>query len=307
MKLQPGLIQDDIGLQGVINYFSFMKGRRKDMSEDLLDYAVSAALKAGNAIMKIYNADSYSMENKPDDSPVTDADIAADEIIKDILSRSGIPVLSEEGKTIPWEQRSKWERCWIVDPLDGTREFINQSGEFTVNIALVEEGRPVTGVVYAPVNDVLFTGNGVQGARRFEKASESLPEDDGWLERGQQMPCFDEPGYGLVASRSHPDERTASFIKEFSSKFPGTRIVSKGSALKLCMIASGEADIYPRYTNISEWDTAAGHAIILSAGGSVVQMNYPDRELVYNKKSNVNPWFIAVKNRVLLTLLDGML
>jgi 3'(2'), 5'-bisphosphate nucleotidase len=288
--------------------------------DDLLDLAARTALKAGEAIMEVYRQDDMAVEMKSDNSPVTAADLRADAIISSALAKSGLPVLSEEGEAISFKERQRWKLFWLVDPLDGTKEFIDRNGEFTVNIALIQGQVPVAGVVYIPVSDILYAGISGAGAMRFEGASgitgafkitgkEGTGERTGTQTpaRGVPLPCAVAPGYNIVGSRSFMDENTLSFIEEFCGKFAGSRMITRGGALKLCMIAEGTADIYPRFSNISEWDTAAGHAIITASGGFVVQAPYIDQPLVYNKEHSSNPWFIAFRDRELLSSVSGMM
>ena len=266
------------------------KGSRDDYDlRRLTDVAVTAALKAGAAIMDVYGSSNLEIESKADDSPVTVADLRADAVIKDILRDTGLPVLSEEGRQIPFGERKAWGLFWLVDPLDGTKEFIDQSGEFTVNIALMDRDTPVAGVVFAPVKNVLYIGITGQGAWKVKNSSDREP-----------LPGYNGKGYGIVGSRSFMDDLTDSFIRNFTGRYGDTRMVTCGSSLKFCMIAEGEADIYPRFSNISEWDTAAGHAIVLAAGGYVVQALRTGQPLIYNKPSSRNPWFIAYRDMELL-------
>jgi 3'(2'), 5'-bisphosphate nucleotidase len=252
---------------------------------------ITASLKAGKEILKVYETD-FSIEYKSDESPLTLADQNAHNIIVSCLKESGIPVLSEEGKSIPYSERKLWNTLWIVDPLDGTKEFVKRNDEFTVNIALVENHEPVAGVVYTPVLDVLYVGDKSMGAFRVEEASkkENLMDE---LNEANRLPVVKEKDYyGIVASRSHLNEETTQFINEIKKDYDNVRIVSKGSSLKLCMVAEGTADIYPRFAPTMEWDTAAGDAVVRAAGGSVhdAKTNTP---LFYNKENLLNPWFIV--------------
>lgn len=244
---------------------------------------VNIAKKAGDAIMEIYEKD-FTIEYKEDDSPLTDADIKSNEIICNALAElyADIPILSEENKEVPYSNRKEWEYFWLIDPIDGTKEFIKKNGEFTVNIALIHKDRPVLGVVYAPVlNDVYFSKQG-EGAY---KNDQRLPL------RSNEHP---ERELRVVASKSHLSEETQTFIDHLGLKTGHIEQVSKGSSLKLCMVAEGEADIYPRLAPTMEWDTAAAHAVILESGKKVV--NFKTRKsLVYNKEDLLNPWFIAKK------------
>ena len=313
--------------------------------EGLMDVAAVAALDAGAAIREVYLCDDFGIRKKADDSPVTLADLRADTVITRLLGETGLPLLSEEGRVIPFGERKAWGLFWLVDPLDGTKEFISRNGEFTVNIALVHNGKPVAGVVYAPVTDVLYAGMAGVGAWRVDRASGALrhvadsgpsrsnqdsadlgnsfnpaasPDreirDSGpahvgpsLIESAVALPCSSRDGYGIAASRSFPDELTGTFIDEFCRMYSDTRIITRGSSLKLCMLAEGEADIYPRFRSIYEWDTAAGHAIVLASGGHVVEALRTGRELSYNKESCRNPWFIAFRNHGLLESVKGLI
>jgi 3'(2'), 5'-bisphosphate nucleotidase len=253
---------------------------------------INASMDAGKEILKIYNTD-FNVEFKDDKSPLTLADKNANALIMNYLKDTGIPVLSEEGRDIPYEERKNWKQLWIVDPLDGTKEFVKKNGEFTVNIALVEEGTPVFGVVYAPYLDVLYVGDVEDGAYRIENASKkaNLMKELGC---DHKLPKnIDKEYFGIVASRSHLTKETEDFIKKLEAEHEKVKIVSKGSSLKLCMVAEGDADIYPRFAPTSEWDTAAGHAVVVASGGQVVQAEDPEKDVVYNKKDILNPWFIV--------------
>ena len=274
---------------------------------ELLSLASVTALKAGAAIMEVYRQNDFKAKLKADDSPVTEADLRSDAIISASLARSGLPVLSEEGADIPFGEREKWGLFWLVDPLDGTKEFVEHCEGFTVNIALVDRQTPVAGVIYDPVNDVLYAGAVGHGAAKYPGASgvtafnvRQNDEPDNRDGAGIRLPCVVAGSYGITGSRSFMDERTSRFIEEFREMYPGTRVIIGGSSLKFCRIAEGSADIYPRFSNINEWDTAAGHAILSAAGGSVVQAADTSRPLVYNKQSPCNPWFIAFRDPGLL-------
>lgn len=281
------------------------------MSE-ILKTALDAALRAGGAIMEIYKRD-FEVEFKADDSPLTEADKAAHHIIVDALEDSGFPVLSEESKQIPYEERKAWETYWLVDPLDGTKEFIKKNGEFTVNIALIKDGRPVMGVVYAPVLQTMYYGI-VQGGEGVEQGAWKAT---GCADRSideilsSSSPCptphaqSGEASLRVVASRSHCNEETEKFIGQLEKEFGTVELVSSGSSLKLCMVADGSADIYPRIAPTMEWDTAAAHAVVKAAGGRVVEYdqeipavsylaeNSSLRALCYNKPDLLNPFFVV--------------
>lgn len=269
------------------------------MDKNRLFVAIQASLKAGAAIMKVYtdpNAD-FEVERKADNSPLTIADRKSHQIIVQELSALPYPVLSEEGKEIPVAERRGWNELWVVDPLDGTKEFIKRNGEFTVNIAFVKDGRPEAGVIYIPVREELYFADEVLGAYKLEHVARLNPEDtlESLIGRAQRLPYPDGRTYGtfvVVASRSHLNAETEHFIDEMKKKYTEVQAVSKGSSLKLCLIAEGKADVYPRFAPTMEWDTAAGHAIVRAAGGEVYQAetNLPLR---YNKEDLLNPWFIA--------------
>ncbi len=254
-----------------------------NMKKELLATAIQAALDAGRDIMEIYDdpeAD-FGIERKADNSPLTRADKAAHARIMTYLEPTGIPVLSEEGAHLPYDERRTWQRLWIVDPLDGTKEFIKRNGEFTVNIALVEDGAPVMGVIYVPVKKRLYYGIVGQGAEKEEAGAKSaLPLPAG------------ERAFTVVASRSHLSAETADFIDNLRREHPDLEIVSSGSSLKICLVAEGRADIYPRHAPTMEWDTAAGDAIARAAGRSVFDA-LTDEPLRYNKEDLHNPWFVV--------------
>ncbi len=275
------------------------------MDTNILFTAIRAALQAGAEIMKVYtdpNAD-FEIEKKADNSPLTIADRKSHAIIAGWLADTPYPILSEEGKKIPTEERQSWNELWVVDPLDGTKEFIKRNGEFTVNIAYVKNGAPEAGVIYIPVKEELFFAD-------IEKGAYKLSNEDGLLtrinenkeqgctletliEKAQKLP-YPTPheGFMIVASRSHLNAETEEYIERMKKEHAKVETVSKGSSLKLCLIAEGVADVYPRFAPTMEWDTAAGHAIIRAAGKEVYQAN-TDKPLIYNKEDLLNPWFIA--------------
>jgi 3'(2'), 5'-bisphosphate nucleotidase len=245
------------------------------------------ALKAGHAILEVYES-KFAVELKDDKSPLTAADKASHEIISEGLRElhPDIPVFSEEGKDIPHEKRKDWMRFWLVDPLDGTKEFIKRNGEFTVNIALIEDNRPTMGVIYVPVQNILYYALEGKGAwkQNGENAAETI--------RVKNIP--QEEGLVVVKSRSHPSEKLQAFLDKLHIK----EELPRGSSLKLCAVAEGSADIYPRLGPIWEWDTAAGHAIVNEAGGHVV--NQAGVPLRYNKEIIKHDHFIAVSDLSLL-------
>lgn len=265
--------------------------------EELLLASVRAALDAGRAIMEVYDdpAADFQVELKADNSPLTIADKRSNSVITTHLATTGIPVLSEESRVMPYAERSGWQRLWVVDPLDGTKEFIKRNGEFTVNIALVEDGRPVLGVIYVPVLRELYWGAAGMGAGKVAGcAADSTFDNIGALAgRSAALPCAKRSGAVVaVASRSHLNEETEAFISSLSARFGEVETVSKGSSLKFCLVAEGVADIYPRFAPTMEWDTAAGQAIAVAASCRV-ELADLSAPLAYNKENLLNPWFVV--------------
>ena len=259
-----------------------------------LDIAIKASLKAGKAIMRIYNSD-FDVNFKDDKSPLTQADKNANEIINSFLNPTNIPIISEENKQTDYQVRQQWTTCWIVDPVDGTKEFIKRNGEFTVNIALVEMGIPRLGVIYVPATRVLYfadVGNKSAFKARLKKHDSSIDEI---LEIAKPMyPKETDNQIKVVGSRSHMNEDTQNFIGALKAKGKQVNIVSKGSSLKFCLVAEGKADVYPRFAPTMEWDTAAGQAICNAVGIEVISKE-TEASLQYNKESLLNPWFIVSK------------
>ncbi|MDO8944949.1 MAG: 3'(2'),5'-bisphosphate nucleotidase CysQ [Desulfobacterales bacterium] len=272
----------------------------------LIIQAVRAAIGAGTAILEVYHGDDFHVERKADDSPLTLADTRSHEIIVSYLGTSAIPILSEEGIGIPYGQRKAWNRLWIVDPLDGTREFIKRNGEFTVNIALVENGLPVFGVVSVPDRNVLYVGERKLGAfqwndlNRVNNLLQAQPSTDAHqtvqllISEAQRLPERPPAGmvYTVVGSRSHLTEEVEDFVEQKRREHGQVDFVSAGSSLKFCLVAEGKAHIYPRLGPTMEWDTAAGQAVVQAAGGGVVRHD-TGTPLTYNKEDLLNPWFIV--------------
>lgn len=268
----------------------------KTKLNSFLETSINAAIEAGEKICMIYQ-NAFEIEYKDDHSPLTTADTKSNEVIQHYLIKTGIPILSEEGKSIPYVDRSNWESLWIVDPLDGTKEFIKRNGEFTVNIALVEKGQPILGVIYVPVYKRLFFASENTGAIKVDdidvsKSSFSLNE---LLEIGISLPSqLTKNTYTVVGSKSHMTTETEDYINRLKNQHPKIEILSRGSSLKICMVAEGEADEYPRFAPTMEWDVAAGHAIVKYSGGSLI--NYEtQKEMTYNRESLLNPWFLVKK------------
>ena len=254
-----------------------------DVQAGLLDIVA----RAGDAILEVYGTE-FSVQNKDDDSPLTQADLAAHRIITDGLTRltPDIPIISEESVPPPFDQRSAWSVYWLVDPLDGTKEFINRNGEFTVNIALIRNGQAVYGVVGVPVQGKIYVGDVDAQQAWCWQAGERRAIESRQMRR-------DTDQLVIVASRSHGGERLESYLDAVAEKFAAVERKPVGSSLKLCVLADGSADLYPRLGPTSEWDIAAAHAVLRAAGGQVY--TFDGRPLPYNSKDSLlNPEFVAV-------------
>ncbi|MFW5786310.1 MAG: 3'(2'),5'-bisphosphate nucleotidase CysQ family protein [bacterium] len=280
----------------------------------LLDVALTASLEAGRKLLEIYRTD-YSVSAKPDASPVTDGDLASEQAIFEILQREApeIPILSEEQAEIPYETRRDRRVAWVVDPLDGTKEFLKENGEFTTNIALIVDAGPVLGVVYAPAVGTIYWGSETAGAFRATVHAEASDGDAPVRLRshGRRLPLMaaaaephpegknrpaPSPGAGrpftVAASRSHLNEATRRYISWLSASRGEPAWITAGSAVKLCLVAEGSADVYPRLGTTMEWDTCAGDAVVRAAGAEVVAYA-TGQPLEYNKPDLHNPWFVV--------------
>ncbi len=258
------------------------------VNRDLLHSVVAVAIGAGQEIMHVYNRDTpMEVDIKNDDSPITEADTRSHRLIVSSLQQMtpDIPVLSEESDAVPHSVRSRWSLYWLVDPLDGTREFISRNGEFTVNIALIRDGQPVLGVVHVPANGTTYSGIVDDGAwQRLRGADE---------ESIHARSVSGIRSLRVMVSRRHGDDALAPLLDRLSRRFAEVEKVSMGSSLKICLLASGAADLYPRLAPTSEWDTAAAHAVLRAAGGDIYTTDC--RQLAYNSKDSLlNPHFIAV-------------
>jgi 3'(2'), 5'-bisphosphate nucleotidase len=259
----------------------------------LLVKAINSSIKGGDAIMNIYKSD-FTVEHKSDNSPLTLADKNCHSEIIQGLESTKLPVLSEEGIHTSYEERKKWKYFWLVDPLDGTKEFVKRNGEFTVNIALIYNQIPILGVVYVPVKQELYFANKDIGSYKI-KINNSIDDLNQIINKAKKLPIdYKRNNCVIVGSRSHMTEETKLFFDEMEKQYGSVEILSIGSSLKLCMVAEGKADLYPRYAPTMEWDTGAGHAIVRYAGFSVNQYN-SDAEVIYNKKNLLNPWFLVKK------------
>ena len=257
------------------------------LNDELINNIIDLTRQAGFTIMEIYNTE-FDIDTKEDKrgyeiyrSPITEADKRAHIIIMEGLKKltPDIPVLSEEGQEIAYEERKKWESFWLVDPLDGTKDFIKKNGEFTVNIALIKDNAPVFGVVYAPAIDLLFWGSLENGAWKKEAHNPA-----------QAMRVADkiDETVKIASSRSHPSDKMDAFLAQFNN----FKLHTIGSSLKICLVSDGSVHLYPRLGPTMEWDTAAAHAVLKSAGGEMLQFG-TDSPLQYNKKELLNPKFIA--------------
>lgn len=257
--------------------------------KELLNLAINASLIAGKEILAVYHNDDFGIEFKGDTSPLTLADKNAHKVIVGILEKTGIPILSEEGKSISYEERRKWEKFWLVDPLDGTKEFINRNGEFTVNIALINKGTPVIGIIYVPVKEMLYFSD-TEKTYRVKAAPDS---NFSIIENNKEvLPLRKEKSLGIVASKSHLNDDTKQFIEKYQEENGKCSIVPAGSSLKFCVIAEGNADVYPRLGPTMEWDTAAGDCLVRTSGGKVYEFA-SGKNLSYNKENLLNPYFVA--------------
>tara|TARA_A100001015_G_scaffold213665_1_gene239705 strand:+ start:6806 stop:7594 length:789 start_codon:yes stop_codon:yes gene_type:complete len=258
--------------------------------ENLLKIAISASIEAGMAILEIYNSGEFDVEIKGDKSPLTKADKASHNVIMSFLSKTKIPVLSEEGNTIPYDERKNWNQLWIVDPIDGTKEFIKRNGEFTINIALIKNQKPFIGVIFVPVSVDLYFSSKEKGAFKANVNFENFNIETLNL-NVQKLPLKrDDSTFTIVASRSHMSTETENYVQTMYDIHGEVNLISKGSSLKLCMVAEGKADCYPRFAPTMEWDTAAGHAICEHAGFKVIDY-MTNKSMLYNRKNLLNNWF----------------
>jgi 3'(2'), 5'-bisphosphate nucleotidase len=260
---------------------------------DLLKNIISVSIEAGKAILEIYDT-GYNVEYKADNSPLTDADKKSNNVICTYLKKKfpTIPLLSEEGTRIAYETRRQWPQFWLIDPLDGTKEFIKRNGEFTVNIALIENGHPVLGVIYLPVKDELYYGAEGFGAFKVINASKYKTGEMKTAAKKLPLKPKEKGVVRVVVSRSHFSTETQAFIEQLKNEYETVETVPAGSSLKLCLVAEGTADVYPRLAPTMEWDIGAGQAIIEASGGRVY-FHDSNKNVTYNKKALKNGWFVA--------------
>ena len=271
-----------------------------------IPYLIATVLKAGEAILQIYQSD-FEVELKSDQSPLTQADQKSHETLIGALKGYDLPILSEEGKDTPYAQRKDWKRFWIVDPLDGTKEFIKRNGEFTVNIALIENNRPLLGIIFVPDKNTLYFAERNLGAYKLDNdpcgelpgtgaasKQEAITLLAQIVSRSIRLPVKSppRPALRIVGSRSHKNAELEAYVEKKRKEFGEIEFIAAGSSLKICLVAEGKADLYPRLGPTMEWDTAAGQAIAESAGAGVVDFN-TRKPLVYNKEDLHNPWFIV--------------
>jgi len=259
-----------------------------------LEIAVKAAVEGGAAIMEIYAKEDLGVEYKDDESPLTLADKECNDVINSYLIKTAHPIISEENRQLEFEERKDWDTCWIVDPLDGTKEFVKRNGEFTVNIALVKQGKPALGVIYVPDTKELYVADVTQKkAGKFILDQHEVIVEDLDMDANLIGPKTDSTELvRVVGSRSHMSEATENFVESLKGIYEKVDIVSKGSSLKFCLVAEGKADVYPRFAPTMEWDTAAGQAICEAVGLQVISKE-TDEPLLYNKENLLNPWFIV--------------
>ncbi len=249
-----------------------------------LDAVIGLCEQAGQAILAVYNqAEGFDVDTKADDSPLTQADLASHKVLVSGLRKVlDIPILSEESKLPDFETRQSWSRYWLIDPLDGTKEFVKRNGEFTVNVALIDNHRPILGVVYVPVLNITYAG--YQGAGAL-KVSNGHRERISVRKTGSTI--------DVVASRSHGADAVNQLMDKLDGAFDAVNTTNMGSSLKLCLVAEGKADLYPRLALTAEWDTAAAQAIVEAAGGQVVDLDFQTME--YNRKDDIlNPFFYVI-------------
>ncbi len=275
--------------------------------DDLLLTAVQATIRAGLATLEIYDSELH-VDYKEDRSPLTVADTRSHDIIAGHLKHTGVPVLSEEGRAIPAAERRRWQRLWVVDPLDGTKEFIQHRGEFTINIALVENERPTLGVIFVPVKNTLYYGGLEDGSYRLDDGpvlaglarTGGTGDAHGAIEqlkaRSTRLPLDlgAHTPFVIVGSRSHATPELHAYVEQKRRELGAVTFVSAGSSLKYCLVAEGRADVYPRLGPTMEWDTAAGQVIAEAAGATLIRHD-TGGPMTYNKEDLLNPWHVVTR------------
>lgn len=264
--------------------------------KNLLVKAIQASLKAGEEILKIYNKD-FNIEFKADKSPLTEADLVSNNIIVHSLQETNIPIISEENKLFPYEIRKEWSSCWIIDPIDGTKEFIKKNGEFTVNVALVVEGVCKLGIIYVPATKLLYYTDENKTNAFKTIIPDQYDIDMSFLFKGQD---FIKPRLQnrfkqtIVGSRSHMNDATMQYVNDIKQSGKEIELICKGSSLKFCLVAEGKADVYPRFAPTMEWDTAAGQAICEAVGLKVVEL-VSGNPMKYNRENLLNNYFLVTQ------------
>ncbi len=253
---------------------------------------MEAAITAGAEIMKIYS-ENIQVILKSDNSPLTKADENANKVINSYLKNTRIPIISEENKQTHYNIRKNWSTCWMVDPLDGTKEFVKRNGEFTVNIALIKNSKPILGVIYVPASKTLYYADTIE-KKAYKSYLTSHKFTEEVFKNSEELLTQEKDSnlIKIVGSRSHSSKATEDFIQKLQEQGKEIRFISKGSSLKFCLVAEGNAYIYPRFAPTMEWDTAAGHALCNSVGLKVLQA-YKNEEMHYNKEDLLNPYFIV--------------
>lgn len=286
------------------------------MNENLyLLTSIQAAIRAGDAILDVYRSAEFEVEEKDDKSPLTLADKRSHEIIVNYMAKFDIPILSEEGRNIPYPQRRKWNTYWLIDPLDGTKEFIKKNGEFTVNIAMIRQNKPIAGVIFVPDRNTLYIASAAIGSYKADAdlvAELLIGQDqlarlsdsdlrktlDDLIGVSTILPISQSANrpYTIAGSRSHATPELEAFVEKKRREHGEVEFISAGSSLKLCLVAEGRADIYPRTGPTMEWDTAAGQAVVECSGGQVLKYD-TEEPLDYNKENLLNPWFVVCRGK----------
>lgn len=261
-----------------------------------LQIAIQASLEAGKVIMQVYDT-AFDVEIKDDKSPLTEADKKANDVINSYLVKTEFPIISEENKQTDYTTRKNWATCWVVDPVDGTKEFIKRNGEFTVNIALVTNGKPELGVIYVPAIKTIYVANVITKEAFKTKLNSHDASLDEVINAGTKLQpkASGSNPVQIVGSRSHMSQETLDFVESIKKEGKDVEVVSKGSSLKFCLVAEGNADVYPRFAPTMEWDTAAGQAICNAVDIDVISQE-TQKSLLYNKENLLNPWFLVRKN-----------
>lgn len=255
---------------------------------------LNLAVKAGALIMEVYEDDNTKVTLKADDSPITRADVLSHQFLLKELELLGRPVISEEGNAHLWGKRLLWPEYWLIDPLDGTKEFVKRNGEFTVNIALIKDRLPVWGVIYAPVLKTLYAGVVGTGAWVWQMAQSQTQKEEWYIKQAKSLPLIlKNHRLTVVGSKSHLSGATLGFMEYLKKADPNPELTQAGSSLKFCRIATGQADVYPRMDSIMEWDIAAGQAIVSAAGG--VMVRWPEQTVpLYASEDMRSPKFVAI-------------